>query len=447
MSELSATPPMRNRRGWTAWGIGFAVVVLAAAVFGFRLDDEPHFMDESAYLSQSYFFDMFASGLSNDPRWLEYPAYDLPPLPKYLVGGSLRLHDMPRPGRASMIAWYRNPKTRVGSADLLRAGRWPSVVLGAIGCGAIFALGTMSGGTRVGLLAAVLLIANPLYRLHARRAMSDVPAECLILASLAVGMALWRGLLSGKGRIWPILAVASGALAGLAVLAKLNGGLGLMVLASWAVLGLARPLRERWTAALLFSALAISGVVALLTFLCLNPFVTARPSAPLAGAPAPVSAVQTIGTRLAEVVTHRSSLSRHAQEQFPEDALPTAFDKIKAVAVQGFGRFGPLGPGHSDSTRRFELSQDWGAIVWLPLFLLGMIAAAHQGLRQVREGRPPTAWASLDQSLVALITVTAFIPLAWDRYFLSIQAGCCLMGATALSAGWDVVAKGMGGRR
>ena len=44
-------------------------------------------------------------------------------------------------------------------------------------------------------------------------------------------------------------------------------------------------------------------------------------------------------------------------------------------------------------------------------------------------GKPPTRpGAVMVQAGVALVVVTAFIPLAWDRYFLSIQPGFALLG-------------------
>jgi len=105
--------------------------------------------------------------------------------------------------------------------------------------------------------------------------------------------------------------------------------------------------------------------------------------------------------------------------------------------VQGFGRFGPFGRSHSDSTIRYDLSQDWGATVYLPVFLLGGILTFRHGRRQYYSGEPPTAWATLLQALIAFFTVTLFIPLAWDRYFLSIQAGSTLLAAGVVVSVWE----------
>jgi hypothetical protein len=43
-------------------------------------------------------------------------------------------------------------------------------------------------------------------------------------------------------------------------------------------------------------------------------------------------------------------------------------------------------------------------------------------MAQVRDGRPPTAWALVLSGLVTTLTVLLFIPMAWDRYYLPIQA-------------------------
>src|SRR5580704_15898405 len=49
------------------------------------------FVDEYAYITQSYYTDYLLEGRFNDRAWLELYAYDLQPLPKYLIGLSLHL--------------------------------------------------------------------------------------------------------------------------------------------------------------------------------------------------------------------------------------------------------------------------------------------------------------------------------------------------------------------
>lgn len=400
--------------------------------YGLHLAEEPHFVDESAYVAQSYFADLLIEGKRDDRRWLEYPAIDLPPLPKYLIGLALRARGWPRPTPDQARLWYRNTHYRpVGDAALVDA-RWPSVVCGAVGLVALFAIGTMAAGRWAGLLASVLLMVNPLYRLHARRAMSDAPAEAFLLLALALGYWAWSGFLRGRKSAW-LAAVLAGVSAGLAVESKLNGGLAVMVLVAWAGLGSLLPGTSWKSWGALMAGTMTAGLAALTTFVVLNPALTANPPGPVAGDFLELSR-KGWPARTWEVIRFRASVSSEAKDQFPDDALRTATDKITAVAVQGFGRFGPLGPSHTDSTARLDRRQDWGAWAWAPLVALGTIAAGWRGLRKVRQGELPGDWCLLLYACVAIATVTAFIPLAWDRYFLSIQAGNALMAGVVLES-------------
>jgi 4-amino-4-deoxy-L-arabinose transferase-like glycosyltransferase len=423
------------------------VVLAALIVFGYDLRSEPPFADESAYYTQAYFADLLLRGDLHSPAWLEYPAYDLPPLPKYAIGLALKLGGHPIVGPWAARAWYADINRRFYTPGAEVAARRPSVLFGALGCAAIYALGLLARDRRVGLLAAGLLLVNPLYYHHARRAMSDVPAEALILGSLALGLWAWRRFLVGRvgAGSW-LLAALAGLCGGLATLAKLNGALALIVIAAWAGLaaGLPKvPLARKLTNA---AAAVVSGLVALGVFTLLNPFLTAQPRRPLGLGMEPL-AQRAIPGRAQWLVEHRLSVSRGQQDQFSTYALRTPVEKLEAVVVQGFGRFGPLGPGRDDSTRRLDWRQDWGALVWAPCVLAGVFWAFARGQRQHRRGEPPTAWALLVQAGVAALVVTAYLPLAWDRYYLSLQPGSALLAAGAIMAAFSGLAGVVASRR
>jgi 4-amino-4-deoxy-L-arabinose transferase-like glycosyltransferase len=424
------------------------VAVLSLTVFGQDLASEPHFMDESAYISQSFYADLWLDQKWDDPHWLAYGGFDLPPLPKYAIGLALRAQGYRRPGPGAMFAWYDNPSRQFVSKEALVAARRPSVVFGAMGCLAIYALGTLARDRRLGLASALLLMANPLYAMHARRAMSDVMAESLILATTAVGLWAWKHLLARQGRArGPVLGLifGSGILGGLATLSKLNGSLGGMILGAWALLAISLvPSRSR--ALTIVLATLAAGCVSVATFSALNPFLFAHPRGPLSP-PLESLAGMDLPQRLKVISDHRVNVSEGAKQGFLPDALWTARDKLEVVVVQGFGRFGPLGPrGRTDSTIRFDREQDWGAWVWLPWVVLGFVAASLRGWSQLRAGCSPAAWAIVVQAGLALVVVTAFIPLAWDRYFLSIQPGSALLGAFAAVEGFDLVRSAFGRR-
>ncbi len=440
MPNPQPLPSLRGQNRTLAWLPPLALGAVALVVFGWDLPAEPHFVDESAYISQSYYADLFLSGDVDNPQWLGYPGVDLPPLPKYLIGWSLRVAGYPRPGPDAARAWYANTSRRFLPAPALTVARIPAVILGALGCVAIYAIGATAGGARVGLVAALMLMFNPLYRMHARRAMSDVPAEALILAALAVGLWAWTRILGRRGILVPALALAlgGGILAGLATLAKLNGALGGIVLAAWAGLALAVPTAGAGRKLVLVLATLVAGAVAIGTFTALNPFVTAHPKPPVDPRLAEVAEAGWL-ERMKMIYDHRVGLSATAATAFPHNALVTAADRVSAVVVQGFGRFGPLGPrGWTDSTIRFDRRQDWGAVVWLPLVAIGLVVAVLRGRGQIRRGEPPAASAVALQAVVACGVVTAFIPLAWDRYYLSLQPGFALLGSFALNGLWDL---------
>jgi 4-amino-4-deoxy-L-arabinose transferase-like glycosyltransferase len=295
----------------------------------------------------------------------------------------------------------------------------------------MYGIGTVSGGRAVGWLAGSLLAVDPLYRMLARRAMSDVPCEAFLLLALFLGLFAWRRWVSGRaGTLAWVAVVTAGAAVGLSLLCKLSGTLALMVLSVWGLLG---GLRVRRLAGWLRFAGAglIVGVVAVAVFTWFNPYMTAHPHSPLAAPVVAVEQASFVG-RARAMVELRVNVARGQQRRFPHNALHTPFDKLTTALVQGFGRFGPLGPAHTDSTRRYDWGQDRGALLWLPCVLAGCVASVVLGREQVRRGEPPTGWAALAQFAVTFAVVVAYLPMAWDRYFLPLQAPSALLVAIAV---------------
>ena len=434
--------PCSPRTSCRSWPGAVVVGLIAAAVFGSRLSSEPHFADESAYYSQSYFAGLFVSGRWEDPAWLSYPAYDLPPLPKYLIGSALWVGGYRVPGPAEALAWYQDTSSR---SDLLGGGgltaaRIPIVLVGSMGCVAVYGIGVLAAGRRVGLIAGLLIVANPLYRMLARRAMSDAPCEAFLDVALFAMLWAWKGAVSGRSQAPSLLGgTSAGIAAGLALLSKMSGMLFFLVVAGWAALAvLARvPVGRKLTFSI---TVCISTLVATATFVALDPFLTARPARRL---PDPVAAIRdlTLIERARLLFELRRKVSADQQRAFAHNAVRTWEEKVSTVAVQGFGRFGLFGPTHSDSTERFDLSQDWGAFLWLPWVAWGGVGAWKFGGEQARAGAPPTAWALLVMFMVSLVVISAYLPMAWDRYFLALQAPSALLAAVAAARVWDRVAR------
>src|SRR5262245_49741273 len=110
---------------WTWWG-GVLIAVLALVVFGYNLGGESYFVDEGAYLSQAFYTDLWFRGAWNDPAWLNQPAYDLPPLPKYWIGLALWIGGYQEPRPDAWQKWYKDTRTRFDQPGELVAARRPS---------------------------------------------------------------------------------------------------------------------------------------------------------------------------------------------------------------------------------------------------------------------------------------------------------------------------------
>jgi len=425
-------------------GVPALVGAVALVVLGFGIFDKP-FVDEYAYISQSYFADLLIKGRTHDRAWLDFPAYDLVPLPKYGIGLALAAAGRPRPGPDAARRWYLDTSSQFGTPLDLTVARVPSIAMGALGCMALAALGALAFGWRVGVVAAGLFMANPLYRLHAHRAMSEAYCEAFLLVAMAVALGCWRRAVCGeggpRGQAWTFLGwLGAGIAAGLSVLAKFNGLLALMTMAAWVALAWLLPKRP-WSAKVRLAVGApLAPLAAWFCFVALNPYMTARPDEPLTIEAKRIAELNA-WERFRFLIDHRREMSRSQQLGFAHNALTTFPERAKVVAVQGFGRFGPLGPSSSESTRRYDFGQDWGAVVWLPLCLLGLARAGVLGYRQQRAGEPPAAWACAVWALVSLVVVTLYLPMAWDRYQLPIQAPFALLSASALVAGGEFLVR------
>jgi 4-amino-4-deoxy-L-arabinose transferase-like glycosyltransferase len=416
---------------WKAAAIGCA----ALCVFAFDLSAK-FFEDEDAYITQSYYADLFLAGRVHDRAWLEFPAYDLQPLPKYLIGLSLRLAHLPVPAPRDAIDWYRSYKP-FGTYPTRIVARLPFIGLGALGVVAIFACGTLLKDWRVGAVAALLLTLNPLYRLHAHRAMSDTPCEAFMLAGLALFLWTWRRTWTGKIDLADFLvSCLAGLCFGLSILCKFNGFLGFVIIGAWSGLAMITPGLDVRRKLVIAGQSIVAFIVALAVLVGLNPFMTAHPRG-LVSSDQPELALMNVWDRFHFQVKHRLELSDNQKRQFPDDALYAFADKAKVVAVQGLGRFGPFGPSDSDSTVRFDLRQDWGAILWVPAVLLGLFLSIRIGRYQYQSGQAPTAVALFFWAALGWVVVTLYLPMAWNRYLLPIQSGNVLLAALAAGAAWD----------
>jgi 4-amino-4-deoxy-L-arabinose transferase-like glycosyltransferase len=442
---MRLTPPEQRSRpanfpqsSASIWGLGAVIGCMALAVFAMGILDDS-FVDEYAYITQSFYSDLFLDGKVNDPQWLGTFVYDLQPLPKYFIGAELRALGRVRPAWKDAAAWYENPHFRFGPPITLTIARIPFIVLAAGGCVAMFVFGTMVGGRRVGTIAAVLLIINPLYRLHAHRAMSEAPCEAFLIAAMGFGLLAWKRAWAGRLPWVSLLGFATaGVCSGLSIACKFNGLLAPAIIATWCAAGILVPclMVRRKLAMSAGAALAISLTV--VTYVAFNPALTARPTVRINPFFAERSS-QGPWRRFTEMIKYRLESSAGQQDmlKFKRDTFKSPVDKVEVFAVQGFGRFGPLGPARSNSEVRYQLAQHWGLVLWWPMVIIGVVETIRQGRSQLAGCQAPTAQALLLWAAVSWIIVAAYIPLAWDRYLLPIQAPNSGLVAVAMARIWD----------
>ena len=214
---------------------------MALAVFSLDIFDDS-FVNEYAYITQSYYGDLFFTGKVNDPEWLGTFAFDLQPLPKYFIGAGLRAAHIRRPVWSDAARWYEDAHTRFGPPETLTIARVPFIVAAAMACPALFALGTVIGGRLAGVIAALLLMINPLFRLHAHRAMSEAPCEAFLLAALCSGLLAWRHAWAGRNSWLSLFGFAlAGVSSGLSILCKFNGLLAPLIIIAWCSVGMFVP--------------------------------------------------------------------------------------------------------------------------------------------------------------------------------------------------------------
>ncbi len=181
---------------------------------------------------------------------------------------------------------------------------------------ATFAIGSIIRDQRTGVIAAFLLAVNPLYSLHAHRAMSEASCEAFLLVAVALGLKAWKLLLS-HGTIIPslLLLIAAGCSAGLSIVSKFNGMLALLALVGWTCLAMALAGVSVAARLGLSAGTGAAIVTAAAVFVALNPFMTAHPAGHL---PAPLRAIAELGPwqRFRFLVEHRGRVSSEQQEMF-----------------------------------------------------------------------------------------------------------------------------------
>ncbi len=202
-----------------ARGVGLALVVVAVASFtGFRgILHQPHHPNERGWIHQgSKLWPLFRDGEWDRPEWSHFDSswgYMNPPVAKYILGASLSAHG---------VDWRRTDGVDPPE-EVFAAARFPSVILGSIGCLGVFWIGGAAGSPGAGFIAALALALSPVWIVSSRLAMTDVyGATFAILAVGAFVQASTEWARKRRGSRLFLWVGASGLLCGTAMGCKLN---------------------------------------------------------------------------------------------------------------------------------------------------------------------------------------------------------------------------------
>jgi 4-amino-4-deoxy-L-arabinose transferase-like glycosyltransferase len=238
-----------------------------------RLVDEPYNPDEGRWIRQGQrSWELLIAGDFAHPFWNESDLYygrESPAVAKYLIGMTAQLCNQ-----------SAEEKGEAPSPGLLWAGRFSSALLGAFGLVAFYALARRVAGVSAAVVGAVLLSVSPIWLPATRRAMVDVHAAALGLATVYTFLRGYEGLGARRGYSRPILwLLVAAIMAGLAVGSKFNAAgvpfaLGLLLAARLVGSLFASGDERRRTRALaILMAGALFAVVALATFVASYPYV------------------------------------------------------------------------------------------------------------------------------------------------------------------------------
>lgn len=282
---------MPHPNQWTKQTSACALVVLLLSSWYFTTDlrQLEHFGDESAILTETYYYRLLLQRDWHHVDWLQLAAYDHTPLFKYMAGAALHLN-----GELGFVPtttqpwrdWMGNPRAMREYDRALAAPRRVAWFGAVYGCFAVFALGWRVMGSRTGLLAALLVMGSPLYARYAGRAMPDDWTQALVamvLLSAAIPSAMrdasvltWRA-----GIIWTVV---TGLALAFAVSAKLNGATAGLILSGWWLMLIGACWRAQTPGVRFLQQtrpmiiiLPISLVLGVFATIAINPFFWARP--------------------------------------------------------------------------------------------------------------------------------------------------------------------------
>jgi 4-amino-4-deoxy-L-arabinose transferase-like glycosyltransferase len=372
--------------------IAFCVVTLPlitrpAAKISF---DEPPFISGATKYFKAYFIEKDYS----TSVWNQWLAYTQPPVTYYLLGAVFFItgHGDKRMG------WkFWNDPLEPFFYDLLPIARMTISITAVITILVVYLFGVVVFNLRVGLIAAFLTLANPIFRHQASIAYADIPLVLTMILTVLL-IFVWYNYIE-KQKILQILIHSAiiGFVIGICGSTRLNGALGGFVYAGFCFiillsLGLHRKpsvlIKKKLFLIILslFMAAFISSVV----FVTLNPFLYPNPL-----------------DKTKNMIRHRISEGRNHHRMQPDRALFTLSDRLRAVLDKTFYTKSSF----SNPILHWSLG--------VALFLIGIFTSIYREIHRFRQNNLPSGESlGLIWFAVYFIAMCFYVTMTWSRYYL-----------------------------
>ena len=405
--------------------------------------------DENYWLRSTKCFKLFF--IDKDLNNNQWKKHKIEPIGKYIIGLALyiaghgdRIDELSRMKRWNFRKDYswNLAHGSVPPKEILYIARLTMALFGSLTCMLIYWIGRMIFCVKAGIIASLLLAYNPLMWFCSRRAMTDAPLLFFLTANIILVIYFYQSLLKQNLLRTFVFAVLIGINIALATGTKLNGGLAGLIFTSFCIFVVVIKsgkyklskgnLRKSITEFIIdreiktvVISLLISGVIATLVFVIMNPSLYHQP---LKGS------LSMIKFRTSEVSSQQKNVNPKkvlidslstkvdfvVRRTFFLDLLDSLSKKVDLVARRTFftGRYVIL-------ANILKISIDLGLFllgcVMFFLFLLGLIMLLYHEVKYlIRNSKPSSRSIIIIWTVITFIGITIWIPFDWSRYYLPV---------------------------
>lgn len=396
--------------------VALAIVVVAASgawVLFSGVDRAPFHGDESGWISSGmYYSDLLLARDFSREKWECRGCKTWGALNghvgKLLIGASYFTCDTSNPctfsGYYDFFTSFEENQRRgqVPPEHILRRGRYGAAIAGVICCLLAFAVGYMVGEPKLlaGILCSGLVLATPIFRLFANRAMADAFYNLFLLMQLLAAVAIVK---SGDDRNMIRRLGVAGLLTGVNASVKPSGfllGVPLFLAVAAYRLGVGRGYKQSENGRVFFFSVMAFLTTTLGIIYVLNP--TFWPSG-------------------------MSDVWRLLG--FPEVLL--AWDRYMALEDVGLG-LGEWNGNHFVDIHRSIFVEYSNAGINI-LFLLGLLLCTRRCLVSMRRGVADVSLVPLAYFLCNYALLICFLRLNWDRYYLPVEISIRVIAAIGIA--------------